>query len=116
MTTHKLICPYCTYSENSPKAKECELCGTALNPISAYGSVSSQEKLNSLAKRQELPPRKQTRNAIKAIERIKYLVFILLGLAIGLRIGSSASLRDCNKIIPRTQPAETSAVNHLKLV
>ena len=29
MNTSKLICPRCSYSENSPSAKKCELCGTS---------------------------------------------------------------------------------------
>ncbi len=74
MDTNKIICPCCSYSENSPSAQECELCGTTLErerfkeniPLSnqvVQSTLADQlvlpKKSNSLANRQELSLKQQ---------------------------------------------------------
>ena len=58
--TSKLVCPCCSYNENSASAKECELCGTSLQGNSL--SLLPEERSSSLANRQKLSLEKQISN------------------------------------------------------
>lgn len=46
MNVHKLVCPYCTYSENSLNAEKCELCGTPFKKNSGIKPQSSPKSAN----------------------------------------------------------------------
>lgn len=146
MNTHHLICPHCSYSENPPNAKECEVCGTKLkisvpsspavrqqettvipeevsappepsrvpsverlrSPSSPGGSRSGstpkQEKLTT-TNLQELSLRQKRTSSAKnkAIPFWYSAIFILLGLLIGLPIGSRVIRRERNENLETQQ-------------